>query len=172
MVDVNVNKKLLLTPRLPGIRAHVHESNQTFPSHQMGPAQKPTTPARLPGPVPLAPAHMYMAAISGDVATLNATLAAGIDANETAHDGTTPLIAAASASQNEALTVLIANGADVNIVCPFDGASALYISALNGNLAGVQILLAAGAQAIAASNGETPKIAALAAGRADIAALL
>jgi ankyrin repeat protein len=113
------------------------------------------------------------AAMAGDEAGLAALLGAGADANLALPDGTTALTAAAAASQNGTLGLLLRHGAAVDAPNPADGASPLWIAAFNGNAAGVRLLREAGASSAAANHlGVTPREAALQGGHLGIAAIL
>ncbi len=86
--------------------------------------------------------------------------------------GRAPLAWAAAVSRTAVMTHLLNAGAHVDTQSADDGATALYIFAANGCLAGVQMLLAAGAsRALPDIHGQTLRDVAPA-GHAAIPALL
>lgn len=132
----------------------------------------PAAAALVVDPPPLL-LSIHDAAMAGSVAMITQFLDGGVSVHDDDGYGAVPLHYAAVGGQRPALSLLIQRGADVNAVNAADGTTALYICAANGDRAAVQLLLAAGAQAaIATIEGETPRAVALAAGRADIVALL
>jgi TolB-like protein len=101
------------------------------------------------------PPALYRAAESGDIAQVNAILAAGGNPNEQAHPwgNRTALHMAAARSQVAAAKLLLEHGADPNIQAilpvpfhkPHNRGTALHYAACTGNVDMVRLLLAHGA---------------------------
>jgi len=96
------------------------------------------------------------AAKNGDIEVVKQHLAAGVDVNMEARDGTTSLHNAAIYGHKEVGEILIANGADVNMETG-DGTTPLHNAAIYGHKEVGEILIANGADVNAKDRGgETP----------------
>ncbi|MEP7352864.1 MAG: ankyrin repeat domain-containing protein, partial [Acidobacteriota bacterium] len=82
---------------------------------------------------------------NGDVDVMRVLLDGGADATRWHAEGETPLMAAARTGRVDAVQLLLANGAFVNAVDPFQEETALMWAAAEGQVAVVKTLLAAGA---------------------------
>ncbi|MGW0806408.1 ankyrin repeat domain-containing protein [Nonomuraea sp. NPDC002799] len=102
--------------------------------------------------------QLYRAALNGETETVGKLLTSGADPNQASEgeDGGLPLCAAAAWDREEAATVLLAGGADVN-ARESGGWTALLWAASNGHAATAKVLIEAGAEADAANDdGDTP----------------
>ncbi|MDH5726788.1 MAG: ankyrin repeat domain-containing protein, partial [Nitrospira sp.] len=89
--------------------------------------------------------QLFQAAGSGNVAQVQALLAAGADVNAKMPDGSTALMAASTNDHVVVVQALLAASADVNAKGTTDGVTALMLASLEGHVAVVQALLATGA---------------------------
>jgi len=94
------------------------------------------------------------AARSGDVRTLRALAAGGVDVNAADGSGTTPLMAAAAAGQTGALSALADAGADLDLRDRL-GRTALDLALASGNDEAVRLLRQRGARGSGKSPGDT-----------------
>ena len=97
---------------------------------------------------------LMFAALAGDAESARLLLVRGANANDSAADGTSPLIAAAFAGHPTVVQVLLDARADPNLTGV--GYSALHAAVLRGDLASVRALLAKGADANARLTGGSP----------------
>lgn len=100
---------------------------------------------------------LYLAAVDGDLKSLQALIKAGADANKTViNNNFTLLYVAAKNGHLECVKALIGAGANVNQTVTHNR-TPLYIAAENGQLACVEALIAAGADVnIASTENATP----------------
>lgn len=107
---------------------------------------------------------------------VNALLAKSADPNiATTDDGSTPLLLAAQAGNEDVAAALLDAGANPNLACTDDNQTALYVAAETGQHAIVVMLLGSGAKQVSRTDGEgpaTPLLAALANGHDGCAAAL
>lgn len=92
--------------------------------------------------------ELYYLALNGDLETVKSFLVSGRDVNidRGTAEGWTPLMAAASRSTIDMASLLIAEGATVNVKAPESGASPLLTAVLARNVAMVDFLLENGAE--------------------------
>lgn len=104
--------------------------------------------------------NLLIASGDGEIATVKALLAKGVNVNVASKAGTTPLMFAAQDGHTPVVQILIAKGAVLNTKNN-DGSTALKLSAFSGSLSVVQFLLAKGADVNSKNNkGFTPLISA------------
>ncbi len=108
------------------------------------------------------------AAMQGDRAAVKTLLQQGSDVNAAQGDGMTALHWAAMKNDAELAQMLVYAGANVRATTRLGSNTPLVIASRNGNAPVVQVLLKAGADAVAAtSTGTTPLMLAAASGNAD-----
>ncbi len=88
---------------------------------------------------------LFMACRNGDAPMIQAIIAAGADPNAADEHGTTPLMAAASAGNPDALKTLIEHGANVNAKEGVHGQTALMFAAALGRDQAIHLLTSYGA---------------------------
>ena len=88
------------------------------------------------------PSNLVVASSEGDLAQVEALLAAKADVNVHGYRGLTPLMAASDSGRLVVLRVLLAAGADVN-AHEDDGGTALMLAAQEGQTDAARVLLAA-----------------------------
>jgi ankyrin repeat protein len=116
---------------------------------------------------------LYFAALNGNSAIIGRLLDAGADPNATAHEGQTMLMTAALAGRADAVRLLVARGAAVDVKEPYKGQTALMWAAAEGNTAAAEVLVEAGADVNAKSSaGFTPFLFAVRNGHSDTATAL
>jgi len=96
-----------------------------------------------------------LAAKNGSAAVIRLLLEAGLDPNDLDHNvnsGETPLMLASRTGQPEAVSVLIAAGANVDAQESWNGQSALMWAAAEGHASVMKLLIAAGANIHSMSN--------------------
>jgi ankyrin repeat protein len=86
---------------------------------------------------------LFFAAQDGDIESARLLLAAGADVNDSAPDGTSPLVVASHAGQSAIVAALLEAGADPNAARA--GYTALHVAALRGDVATARALLGHGA---------------------------
>ena len=117
--------------------------------------------------------RLSTAAMKGDVATLRALLAEGVDVNEPQGDGTTALHWAAYRDDLAMARLLVAAGADVAATTRLVEYTPLFMASKNGNAAIVDLLLEAGAEANSTTTtGTTPLMLAAASDNAETVTVL
>lgn len=90
--------------------------------------------------------YLQDAALSGDVQTVQAILDDRPELVNMIWAGSPPLIEAAQAGQLDVVQLLIANGADVNVVTPFGGQTPIMAACLGGQTQVTEVLIQAGAE--------------------------
>jgi hypothetical protein len=109
-----------------------------------------------------------------DLEEINRLIRYGADVHQAAPEGYTPLHTAAQQGYTAVAELLIAQGADVNVLDSSDARTPLHAAATAGHTAVVELLLAKGAEVNAKmkGNSQTPLHVAAGAGHADVVALL
>src|SRR5262245_58239528 len=109
--------------------------------------------------------RLSVAAMNGDMTTVQALLREGVNASDAQGDGMTALHWAAAREDLAITRVLLQAKADVNAKTRLNEMTPLFMAARNGNAAIVDALLKAGSDAKAVSTvGTTPLMLAAAAG--------
>src|SRR5579864_5702718 len=98
---------------------------------------------------------LYLASIHGNPVMIDKLLKAGADPNERGPEGETPLMLASRAGNLEAIKVLLDHKADINEKDRIRGTTALMWASEQSHPAAVQLLIARGANVIAATDTDT-----------------
>ena len=117
-------------------------------------------------------APIHLAAYSGDLAKIEASIQERVDINKLDGRGHAPLHYAAQNNQKQAMELLIARGGDVNVKNS-RGQTPLFYAMATGNRDVAELLIAKGAQVnVKNKNGQAPLDIALSQNRKDIVELL